>query len=98
MAMIFKSGYFWAILILSILIVIKLVNPTLIFGQRAFCGESTFAECTINEDCMEGGCSGEICKGKTELPKITDCIWRTCYDEVTFKVNCQCIENQCQWK
>ena len=92
-----KSPYFWIILVLAILIAIRILNPTLVFGSAEFCGESTFGECGTDDDCIEGGCSGEVCKSETELPIITDCIWKSCYDERRFGLNCQCINNQCQW-
>jgi len=98
MALIFKSIYFWIILILAVLVAIKILNPSLIFPSNEFCGESTFGECETNADCMEGGCSGEDCKGKTERAVTTDCVWKGCYNEDNYDLSCQCVENQCQWK
>jgi eight-cysteine-cluster-containing protein len=66
-------------------------------NQEEFCGSSTYAECTSNDDCVDAGCSGQICKGKDEPGGITTCEFRECYNNEKYDLTCQCINNQCQW-
>ena len=95
--MLFKKWYFWVILILAVMIAIKIINPTLMSNKSEFCGESTLAYCSTDENCFETGCSSEVCASKSQSVITTDCVWRTCYNEEMYGLSCQCISNQCQW-
>jgi eight-cysteine-cluster-containing protein len=62
-----------------------------------FCGSSTNGNCVANSDCITGGCSGQVCQSKDEEGAITTCEWRDCYDEAQYGLECECVENKCQW-
>ena len=54
-------------------------------------------ECTTDNDCVAGGCSGTVCQSKDAEPIFTTCEWReeyACYKEI----NCGCVNGKCQWK
>ncbi|MDP2934581.1 MAG: eight-cysteine-cluster domain-containing protein [bacterium] len=63
-----------------------------------FCGQSTNGPCSKNEDCMSGGCSGQVCQSKNEEPIITTCEYAECYNAAAYNLTCGCKNNQCQWK
>lgn len=65
--------------------------------QSGFCGYSTYASCSADSDCIEGGCSGQICRGKREPGGITTCEWLDCYDETQYGLSCKCVSGRCQW-
>lgn len=53
-------------------------------------------ECTTNNDCTTGGCSGTICQSRDSEPIFTTCEYKqeyACYKEI----NCGCIDGKCQW-
>jgi eight-cysteine-cluster-containing protein len=53
-------------------------------------------ECTLDSDCVTGGCSGTICQSRDSEPMITTCEWSpsyACYKEI----NCGCINGKCSW-
>jgi len=53
-------------------------------------------ECTTDNDCTTGGCSGTICQSKDKEPIRTTCIWSPEYD--CYKdISCRCINNVCEW-
>ncbi|MCP3682733.1 MAG: eight-cysteine-cluster domain-containing protein [bacterium] len=56
------------------------------------------AECTTNDDCSTGGCSGEICGTSSTTGDVASiCLWKEEYR--CFKITgCECIEGHCQWK
>lgn len=60
-----------------------------------FCGISTYSYCESNNDCIVGGCSGEICQGKNE-EIFSICIWKECYKNLK-NHRCACINNRCRW-
>lgn len=62
-----------------------------------FCGQATNGKCNNNDDCIEDGCSGQICRSKTEDGGITTCEMKSCYDNEKYGLICQCKDNQCQW-
>jgi eight-cysteine-cluster-containing protein len=66
--------------------------------KLAFCGWSTFGTCETDDDCLAGGCSGQVCQSKNEEPVVTTCEWRECYDAEAYGVNCRCVSNRCQWR
>ena len=69
-----------------------------VFPDKAgFCGWSTNGNCVTNDDCMTGGCSGQVCQGKSEDPVITTCEWRDCYDSGSTGLGCGCVAGKCQW-
>lgn len=56
------------------------------------------AECTQDQDCATGGCSGEICGPKEKVKEIvTVCIYLPEY-ECLKKTSCRCIDGKCQWE
>jgi eight-cysteine-cluster-containing protein len=65
--------------------------------ETGFCGWSTKATCKTDEDCIKGGCSAQVCQGKTEEPEITTCEWRDCYNAEAYNLRCGCFEGKCQW-
>ena len=62
-----------------------------------FCGFSTSGPCTLDSDCTTDGCSGEVCRSKSELGVDTTCMWRDCYDDTKYGLACGCVEGQCEW-
>ena len=60
-------------------------------------GSSTLAPCESSEDCIEGGCNGEICMGTGEEPVMSICVVpdEPLPSELGFV--CGCFENLCQW-
>ena len=64
---------------------------------KEFCGVSTYYECDNDMQCVESGCSGQICQSFFEKPVITTCEYRECYDYLKYSVSCKCYENKCQW-
>lgn len=55
------------------------------------------AECNYDEDCVQGGCSGEICHPLSETPVVSTCIWQDEYACYAYS-NCLCVEGECQWQ
>ena len=62
-----------------------------------FCGESTFAECNSDTECIKGGCFGQICQSINEELDVSVCEYAYCYDDNEYKVSCGCISNKCRW-
>lgn len=66
--------------------------------EGGFCGYSTNGQCNADNDCITGGCSGQVCQSKSEEPMITTCEYRDCYNAKDYNLTCGCKNNQCQWK
>ncbi|WP_290623350.1 MULTISPECIES: eight-cysteine-cluster domain-containing protein [unclassified Archaeoglobus] len=64
--------------------------------KGGFCGWSTHAECSSDDECVVTGCSGQVCAGKGEQI-VTTCEWKNCYDAKKFGVVCGCFNGKCQW-
>jgi eight-cysteine-cluster-containing protein len=64
--------------------------------KEEFCGKSTYKECSINTDCVIGGCSGQICGGKNE-ELISTCEYAECYNAEEYNLECKCVDKKCQW-
>lgn len=62
-----------------------------------FCGWSTYGECEIDEDCIEEGCTGQVCQSKHEEGTPTNCVALECYANEKYGLNCKCVEGECQW-
>ena len=62
-----------------------------------FCGRSTDFACQTDNDCIEGGCSGQICQGKAEEPIITTCEMKACYNNEKYGLRCGCFDGRCSW-
>jgi eight-cysteine-cluster-containing protein len=62
-----------------------------------FCGQSTNGSCKGSSDCVEDGCSGQICRSKTEDGTMTTCEMKSCYENNKYGLTCQCKNSQCQW-
>jgi len=55
------------------------------------------AECSIDSDCVIGGCSGTLCQSKDSEQFMTTCEWKeeyACFKETV----CSCIDGQCRWQ
>ena len=65
--------------------------------QEKFCGTSTYDSCETNNACVIGGCSSQVCQSKDTEPTFTTCEYRECYNAKAYNLECQCIENKCQW-
>ncbi len=66
-------------------------------GCPPFCGSSTLAPCDSDTDCTAGGCSGQLCGGVGEELSTT-CEWRECYDPDPYRLECGCVEGECDWR
>lgn len=64
----------------------------------AFCGWSTNATCTSDDECTTGGCSSQVCQGVSEEPVVTTCEYLECYNSVVLGFECGCVNNECKWK
>ncbi len=64
--------------------------------QNDFCGTSTKSYCESNQDCITGGCNGEICENTTDSVFST-CQALDCFDNRKYELNCKCINNECIW-
>ncbi len=77
----------------------KLLILFLIFiiGCTSYNQQINNVECTTNNDCGIGGCSGQVCTTKEEAPNIiTTCEYREEYS--CYKLtSCGCVNNKCQW-
>ena len=62
-----------------------------------FCGTSTYGSCTIDSDCIAGGCSGQVCQSKNEEPIVTTCEYKDCYNAQSYGLDCKCVDKKCQW-
>ncbi len=65
--------------------------------DEEFCGSSTEYTCDSDNDCIQGGCSGQVCQGKKEAPVTTICDYRECYNADNYGLECGCVENKCIW-
>ena len=65
--------------------------------EADFCGQSTGGRCLTDSDCVQGGCSGEVCQSKDEESIITPCVFRECFDAEAYNRQCKCVNEQCQW-
>jgi len=65
--------------------------------KEEFCGWSTYGRCNSDNQCVQDGCNGEVCRGFKEAPIITQCIIEPCTDAVAYGMECGCVNNQCQW-
>ena len=69
-----------------------------------FCGSSTRKYCEGDEDCVRGGCSGEICAAISDEVLgfgndiVGTCEFLECYDPESYAVYCSCVNSKCQWK
>ena len=65
--------------------------------DEEFCGSSTEGSCSEDDDCVAGGCSGQVCASKNEEPIMTTCEYTECYDAEKYGVSCVCAEGKCRW-
>jgi eight-cysteine-cluster-containing protein len=75
----------------------RLVYPANGSDDSGFCGWSTNASCSIDSDCVIGGCSGQVCQSASEKPIITSCEYSACYDANAYGKGCGCSEGKCRW-
>ncbi len=59
-------------------------------------GSSTHGKCSIDDDCITGGCNGEICQSKSEEPLMSICVYDPPYPK-DFGYECKCIDQECMW-
>jgi inhibitor of cysteine peptidase len=64
--------------------------------SSGFCGTSTNARCSSNDDCAAGGCSGQVCMEVNEDISTT-CEYRDCYNADNYGLSCACRNGKCQW-
>jgi eight-cysteine-cluster-containing protein len=64
---------------------------------RNRCGASAAAECSSDSDCSKQGCSGQLCKARSDNPVMTTCEYRAEYDCLNM-VDCGCTGGKCGWK
>ena len=62
-----------------------------------FCGSSTEGSCEVDSDCIQGGCSGQICQSKNEEGIITTCEYLDCYNAKEYGLGCGCVQGSCVW-
>ncbi|MEM2909239.1 MAG: DUF333 domain-containing protein [Candidatus Bilamarchaeaceae archaeon] len=65
-------------------------------SQEGFCGWSTEAECTRDDDCMRGGCNSQICQARSEGIIMSSCD-KPCYRPEPYGLRCGCVEGKCKW-
>jgi len=59
-------------------------------------GGQTMVECSGDNECRTGGCSGTICESIHNEPIITTCEYRPEYDCYRM-IECRCMDNKCRW-
>ena len=70
---------------------------SIIFPGGEFCGISTNGKCSLDDECMHGGCSGEVCQSIYDEPVVTNCVYMDCYNETKYGLECKCVNQGCQW-
>lgn len=68
-------------------------------GNSEFCGTSTYGACEDDSECIEGGCSSQVCMSEAEgdAGGVTTCEWSECYNPEPYGLECGCIDGECQW-
>ena len=64
---------------------------------EGFCGTSTLGACSMDSDCVKGGCSGQVCQSKDEEQLATTCEYRDCYNDKDYGLECKCESDKCKW-
>jgi len=68
-------------------------------GEYEYCSEnqhngtSINGTCSSNNDCVIGGCNGEICGNE---PMDSICIYNPPYPK-DLGCSCKCVDNKCMW-
>ncbi|HRZ29628.1 MAG TPA: Kazal-type serine protease inhibitor domain-containing protein [Candidatus Paceibacterota bacterium] len=62
---------------------------------HGFCGFQTETICSVDSDCEVAGCSGEICKAKTDGKLSSICNYIDCYTKPS-NVYCGCDAGKCK--
>jgi len=62
-----------------------------------FCGTSTEGVCDSDSDCVTDGCSGQVCRSKSEESVITNCVALECHDNEKYGLECGCFSGKCKW-
>ena len=65
--------------------------------NKEYSGDSSFAVCTTDTDCVSSGCNGELCLGKKQETFMSVCIVPTKPLPKYFGYHCGCTTEQCQW-
>ncbi|MGC9049171.1 MAG: eight-cysteine-cluster domain-containing protein [Patescibacteria group bacterium] len=66
-------------------------------ADEDFCGLSTYGNCSVDSDCVVGGCSAQVCQSKNEEPTVTTCEYKDCYNAGKYELKCKCLAQKCQW-
>jgi eight-cysteine-cluster-containing protein len=64
--------------------------------SEPFCGRSLNDSCSVDADCVVGGCSSQVC-GAAAAGEMTTCEWRDCYKADAYNLACKCVASKCQW-
>ena len=70
--------------------------PGIVIDDGPIGGKRGSLSCTVDSDCVTGGCSGTICQHKDERPIMTTCEFKpeyACYKQI----GCLCIDGSCMW-
>ncbi len=60
-------------------------------------GSSTDFPCEVNDDCVMGGCNGEVCHGVDEGTMASICLYPEEPLPADLGYSCGCFEGKCQW-
>jgi len=79
------------------LLLLILIILIIYFSGCATPSITPLVECSKNDECAIGGCSGQLCDKKDVINKVaTTCEWKEEYG--CFRLTqCLCIQNKCQW-
>jgi eight-cysteine-cluster-containing protein len=66
-------------------------------ASDGFCGDSSYAHCSSDSDCVADGCCMEACVSLEEVVLCFWCDWRDCYDAGKYGLACTCVNGECQW-
>jgi hypothetical protein len=105
-----KKGHkitLWIILIISVLglFFANTIHNAVVLDNKNvktydnFCGRSSYAYCTDNEQCIPSGCGEQLCGAWTEAREPPEtCKTKDCYNAKKYNLECVCYKSLCQWK
>ena len=77
----------------------QIVIDNTIIKNDNFCGRSSFAYCTDDEQCVPSGCGFQLCGAESEaVPLPEKCAEKSCYNATKYAKECVCYKSLCQWK
>ena len=87
------------LVILGIYLLNYSTSGNIILSKDKFCGRSSFAYCTSEEQCIPGGCGYQLCGANTEYKApLKSCKTKDCYNATKYNLKCTCYKNLCQWR